>query len=123
VARKTFAPGDDIEFTLTAARRDHEQTWKPGAYIELGPDKWHRVRNAVGTFAVPAARIRAARAIAAPSTCTRCLGPIDDDGECRCITEECKTCGGAGIIRDGETKCLRRCLDCGGRGERAKETK
>jgi hypothetical protein len=30
--------------------------------------------------------------------------------------EECRTCFGNGRIRDGETKELRRCLDCGGTG-------
>jgi hypothetical protein len=57
--RKSFSAGEDIEFTLTAAKRDREQTWKPGKYVELRPDKWHRVRNSVGTFSVTSARIRA----------------------------------------------------------------
>ena len=30
--------------------------------------------------------------------------------------EECRTCLGNGRIRDGETRELRRCLDCGGTG-------
>lgn len=30
--------------------------------------------------------------------------------------EECRTCLGHGRIRDGETKELRRCLDCSGTG-------
>ena len=34
--------------------------------------------------------------------------PPDDEG--------CRTCLGGGRIRDGETKELRRCLDCGGTG-------
>jgi len=30
--------------------------------------------------------------------------------------DECRTCRGEGMIRDGETRELRRCLDCGGSG-------
>lgn len=32
------------------------------------------------------------------------------------VEEECRTCLGVCRIRDGETKELRRCLDCGGTG-------
>lgn len=49
-----------------------------------------------------------------PQICTTCQGPVDEDGECRC--EECRTCLGSGHVRDGETRTLRKCLDCCGAG-------
>lgn len=49
------------------------------------------------------------------SCCTECGGPIDENEDCRC-DPECPTCLGAKRIRDGETKDLRRCLNCGGTG-------
>lgn len=49
-----------------------------------------------------------------PQICTACQGPIDENGECRC--EECRTCLGSGCVRDGETRDLRKCLDCNGAG-------
>jgi hypothetical protein len=51
---------------------------------------------------------------AGPQICMECQGPIDKDGECRC--EECATCLGVGRLRDGETRDLRKCLDCNGEG-------
>jgi hypothetical protein len=98
--------------TLRGLMTDGDHLYTDGSYsAEIWP-RWIAI-TAAGVAEWERTRFQHLP-LAAPTICTACQGPIDENGECRC--EECRTCLGAGRVRDGETRDLRKCLDCNGAG-------